>query len=309
MRKNEAGGFLICLGLMIFFTLLCPVFLSSTNLAGMLRGLSYTGIAAIGMAFCLISGTIDLSIGAVAALSSVVFALLSRQGVVVAVVGALACGVMAGLLNGWLITYFSITPFVTTLCSMYMIRGVATWISNGYSIYPLPAGYAEFGSAQPGGISWAFWFFLILLILASILLDRTIFGLMVRAVGSDIDSARCTEINPEQIYRWVFVISGFCGSVAGIMVSLILNAGIATVGSGWELTAITACVIGGISLFGYHGSFVGLGIGLLILQVLQNGIIMIGVSPYVQNIVIGTLLLLAMISEVQRRKYFNLDSL
>jgi ribose transport system permease protein len=139
------------------------------------------------------------------------------------------------------------------------------------------------------------------------LLSRTVWGLQVRAVGSDEESARCTEVNVESIRLSVFVITGGLAALAGVMLSLIINSGNATVGTGWELVAVAACAIGGVSLFGYEGSAVGLFTGLLVLQIIQNGIVVIGISPYTQQIVIGAILLAAMVVEVKRRKWLNLE--
>jgi ribose transport system permease protein len=305
---TETGIILVMITLSSLFQFLNPIFLSPLNIAGMLRGMSYSGIVSIGMGLCLIAGTIDLSVGATAGLSSVIFAKFSGLGFIPAVIITLIIGLCVGLLNGTVITKLKVTPFIMTICMMYVLRGLASWISNGYNIYPLPDGFAELGSLQPLGISWTFIIMIIIMIIISYFLNHSVWGLQVRAIGSDEDSARCTEVEVDKIKISIFATTGLLAAIAGIMLSLIINSGNATVGIGWELIAVAACAIGGISLFGYEGSMVGLFCGLLVLQIIQNGIVLVGISPYTQQIVIGIILLSAMIVEVRRRRWLNMDS-
>jgi ribose transport system permease protein len=147
------------------------------------------------------------------------------------------------------------------------------------------------------------------MIVVALVLYFSVWGLEVRAIGSDIESAYCTEVNVKKVRSSVFVVSGGLAALSGVLVSLILNTGNFTVGTGWELIAVAGCAIGGISLFGYEGSLFGLFCGLLTLQIIQNGIVVIGISPYCQQIIIGLILLAAMVMEVRRRQWFNLEKL
>jgi ribose transport system permease protein len=309
---SEAGIVIILLGLVIFFQTLNQGFLSGLNIAGMLRAMAYPGIVGVGMALCLISGVIDLSVGATVGLTSVIFAEVSTKyglPLIPSAVIAIGVGLLVGYINGAIVTKLKITPFITTICSMYMIRGLASWISNGYTIYPLPKEFSIIGNAQPLGVSWAFIIMLILMVVGTIAINQTVWGLTVRAVGSDKESAACTEVNVGSVHRSVFVITGGLAGLAGVMVSMMLDSGVPSAGTGWELIIIAGCAIGGISLFGYEGSFFGLFCGLLTMQVIQNGIVVIGVSPYSQTVVIGGILLVAMILEVRRRRWLNLEYL
>jgi ribose transport system permease protein len=292
---------------MVLFQSINPVFLTPLNIAGMLRGMAYPGLVAVGMALCLISGVIDLSVGATAGLASVLFAKSAGLGFVPAASIAIAAGRAVGAVNGLVITRLHVTPFIMTICMMYAVRGLASWISNGYNIYPLPYGFAAIGTASPLGISWAFILLVVILVIVGVVLKNTVWGLTVRAVGSDEESARCTEVNVEKVRLSVFVITGGLAALAGVMLSLIINSGNATVGTGWELVAVAACAIGGVSLFGYEGSTVGLFVCLFVLQIIQNGIVVVGISPYTQQIVIGVILLAAMVVEVKRRRWLNLE--
>ena len=300
------------LSLVVMFQIINPAFLNPTNVATMLRAMVYPGIVGIGMALCMISGVIDLSVGATAGLTSVIFAEATvnyGMDFFPALAICLIAGALIGSINGVIVTKLRVTPFIMTICSMYAIRGLASWISNGYAIYPLPKEMTTIAVAQPLGLSWAFIIMVILMIIASIFLDKTVWGLTVRATGSDKESAKCTEVNTDQVHISVFIITGSLAALAGIAVSLVISSGTPTIGQGWELNAIAACAIGGISLFGYEGSFVGLFCGLLTLQIIQNGIVIIGISPYAQTIVIGVILLGSMIMEIRRRRWLNLESI
>jgi ribose transport system permease protein len=302
--------FIVLIVLVVFFQLSNPVFLSPVNVATMLRALSYSGIIAIGMALCLISGIIDLSVGSTAALSSVVFGVSIRDfgvDLLVAIVLALVAGAVVGIINSIIILKLKVTPFIATISMMFIVRGVANWISNGYNIYPLSDIVLELGYGRPLGVSWAFIFFIVCAALAHIILQYSLLGLLIRATGSDREVAICTEVDVDKINTITLITISMLAAFAGIFISLVINAGSPTVGVGWEFMAITACAIGGVSLFGYHGTIFGLCCGLLTVQVIQNGIVMLGVNPYSQGVVVGAILLAAMVVDVRRRTYLDLD--
>jgi ribose transport system permease protein len=305
----EAGIFLLCIVLILLFQLVNPLFFSLANIQSMLRTMSYAGIVSIGLAICLISGTIDLSVGGVVGLSSVVFAKLlqANMGLVPAIAITLCIGIIAGLLNSFVIVKMKVTPFIATLSTMYIFRGMASFISNGFNIYPLSKSALAIGGAMPLGVSWSFITMIAIMIFFAIMLHSSVWGLCLRAVGSDEETAFNTEVNVTWIKTSALLITGVLSAVAGILTSMMLGAGIPSLGTGWELIAITACAIGGVSLFGYTGNMAGLFLGLFALQIIQNGIIVIGISAYIQNVVVGGILMLAMIVEVRRRRTLNLE--
>lgn len=311
-KSGSFGIFVALIVLVVVFTWLNPLFLSPVNIGTMLRATAYVGIIGVGMAICLISGVIDLSVGATAALSSVLFGLMLRdygQSLLVAVLACIACGIVIGLVNAFVILKLKVNPFITTISTMFVIRSIASWASNGYSVYPLPDGILSIGEAKPLGVSWAFWIFIGFAILAELVLRFSLFGLLLRAVGSDREVARCTEVNVTQVNTVGLVVVSVLAVVAGIAISCMTNAGSPTVGSGWEFTAITACAIGGVSLFGYHGNMFGLFCGIAVIQVINNGIVMIGINPYLQGVVIGAILLTAMAVEIKRRSWLDLETI
>jgi ribose transport system permease protein len=310
--QPSAAIFIVMIGLIVVFQLANPVFLSPINVATMLRALSYSGIVAVGMALCLISGIIDLSVGSTAALASVMFGTAIRDfnlSIIPAIVFGLLAGLCIGLINSFVVLKLKVTPFIATISMMFIVRGLANWISNGYNIYPLSDTVLSLGQARPFGVSWAFIIFVICSIIAFLVLQFSLFGLLVRAVGSSREVAECTEVNVVSINTWTLVITGILAATSGILLSFVINAGSPTIGAGWEFTAITACAIGGVSLFGYHGTIFGLFCGLAVVQIIQNGLVMMGVNPYSSGIVVGLILLIAMVIDVKRRTYLDLDKI
>ena len=311
--KNPSAGVAIMLVVVVgAFTLIEPAFISPANLATIARSLSYTGIIAVGMAFCLISGVIDLSVGSTAALSCVMFGRAMyfwNFSIGSAALLALGISLAIGLINSFVILKLRVTPFIATISMMFIARGLANYASNGYSIYPLPEPVLTIGYLKPLGVSVAFVVFLIVLTLGHVILTYTLFGLKTRATGSDREIAICTEVEVDRVNMINLLIASGLAGVAGVLIACLMNAGSPTVGSGWEFAAITACAIGGVSLFGYYGNMFGLFCGLALVQAINNGIVLIGVNPYLQNVVVGLLLLSAMYLDVKRRTYLNLDKI
>jgi ribose transport system permease protein len=226
-----------------------------------------------------------------------------------AILIALLAGIVIGLINSFVILKLKVTPFITTIAMMFVIRSLANWVSNGYTIYPLPEPVLSIGSARPLGVSWAFWAFIGIAIIADLVLRYSLLGFLFRAVGSDREIARCTEVEVDKINTITLVTISALAAISGIFISFMTNSGSPTVGSGWEFAAITACAIGGVSLFGYHGSIFGVVCGLAAVQVISNGIVMMGVSPFLQGVVVGAILLAAMYADVKRRTYLDLDAI
>ena len=312
IKNTSAGIFALLLALVVVFQLMNPIFLSGVNLATMARAMSYSGLIAVGMAFCLISGTIDLSVGSTAALSSVVFAhsiYVLQFDFVLSIIAGLAASLIIGLVNAFVILKMKVTPFIATISMMFIVRGFANAISNGYSIYPLPEPVKTIGYAKPFGVSWAFVAFIVIIIIAHFILEHTLFGLKTRATGSDREVAICTEVDVDRVNAINIIGISLLAGVSGLFITFLMNGGSPTAGAGWEFTAITACAIGGVSLFGYHGNMFGLFCGLAVIQVIQNGIVMIGISPYLQSVFVGAILLGAMMIDVKRRTYLNLDKI
>ena len=312
LSKSSTGILLVLIAMVAMFQTLNPVFLSGMNVAAVLRSMSYTGIIAIGVGLCLISGIIDLSVGATAAISSVLFSKAMVEWglpLTAAVVIALASGAAVGMFNALVILKLRIPPFIATISTMLVIRGLAYALTNGFMVYPLPGGLGAFGMSKPLGVSIGFVCLLVVAAVAWYVLEFTVFGLEIKATGSDYEVAKVTEVRYVLVHVTLLTVTGMLAAVSGILLSLVLNGGNPNVGTGWEFSAITACAIGGVSLMGYEGSIPGILYGLLVVHVLQNGIVVIGVSVFMQNVVIGVVLLVAILLDVRRRKYLNLERL
>ena len=300
MNRTLATAAVIAV-LMLIFGIIKPNYLSTVSLLTMLRTLSYPGIIAIGVALCLMGGTMDLSVGAVAGLSATISATMMVKGL--PVIPSLAAGVASGVFVGWvnslLVLKLKLTTFIATIGMMFMLRGVIYFISRGYYIYPLPEVISKYGQARPLGISWSFIFFVILLVIAQYMLSKTVWGLTVKATGSDREVAFYTEVNVDRVQTQLHILSGTLAAIAGLFIMAKIGGGQPTIGTGIELTVIAACAIGGVSLFGYEGSMAAVFLGLLFIQVVIAGAITSGINPYLQPTVMGIIMIVAMIFDAR----------
>lgn len=309
IRELSIGGML--LAAVVLFGLINPEFMRLANLAAIARAAAFTGIMAVGIAFLLISGQIDLSVGAIAGLAAIVTSsLIVKLGapIIASYAVGIGIGVLAGWLNSRLVLKVKLPAFLATIGTMYIFRGFAMYISNGYTVYPLPDNVKAFGIATPGGVSYPFWIFVAIVIVGQFLLSGTVWGLTVKATGSDRETARNLEVNVNRVNTQTFAICGALAAVAGLLLMSRLITGQPTIGQGWELNAITAAAIGGVSLFGYEGSMVGVFLGVLLIQVIQNGLVVIGASVYLQQVEVGAVLLVTAAVDYQRREKLNLGA-
>lgn len=291
--KSEiiAGGVIVVLSLI--FTAINPAFLSEANVQAMLRGAAYIGIPAVGMALSLISGLIDISVGSLIGLVSCLTAFMIIVAGVpwpVALLVAVLLGAVSSGTVGMAIVKLKLNPFITTISMSFVLRGLAYAVSQGGTIYPLPVKLAEIGNQRPFDLSWAFMLFVVLVIVGEFLLRGTIWGLTVRATGSDREVAKCTEVDPDKVNMQTFVLLGVLSAITGILITLRVNGGSVSAGLGMEFRAIVACAIGGVSLFGYSGSVVGAALGVLLSQVIANGLVAIGMPSEYQDVALGLLL-------------------
>jgi ribose transport system permease protein len=254
------------------------------------------GLGAIGMTFVIVSGGIDLSIGSVIALSSVVTALSARAGLPtpVAVMAGVTAGGLCGALNGWLVTRLSIVPFIVTLGMMGVARGVAKWLSAEQTVTPSPeASDALALLASKTATSPGIWITILLAVLMALVLKRTVFGVHTYALGSNEDTARLCGVPVERTKVWIYTLCGIFGGLGGVMTFARLSVGDPTTAIGKELDVIAAVVIGGASLAGGKGSIIGSMLGALLMAALANGCNLTGVPNFVQEILIGSIIVAA----------------
>ena len=282
--------------LTVAMALLSPYFLSVSNFLNILLATSVIGVLAIGATFVICSAGIDLSVGSVLALSGVAGCLLIANFDLPWPIGVLAClaaGAAAGALNGFLITKGAIPPFIVTLGMLGVARGFALVLTNGLPIYGLPDPIVFIGQGRPFGIPTPVIVLAATAIAAHIALAHTRFGLYAQVIGDSETAARAMGVRIERHKVYLYALSGGLAGLAGLLFAARVNAGDPTAGLNYELTAVTATIIGGTNLFGGRGSVVGTLIGALIMGVLQNGLNLLAVPSFYQQMAIGSVLVLA----------------
>jgi ribose transport system permease protein len=297
--------FLTLIALFIFLSLASPYFLTTTNLSSVARQTAVINIMALGMTLVIISGGIDLSVGSVLALSGLIGSMCMGAGwpILPSIAAGLATGLACGMVNGVLITRLRIEPFIVTLGMLGIARGTALIISNGLPVHNLPQGFSFLGEGALLGVPFVLWLLLVCALLMHGLLDRTQLGRYSYAIGSNREAAVYAGIPVAFHLTGVYSICGLLTGLAGMIEASRLMTGQPTAGQGYELQAIAAVVIGGGSLRGGEGSVVGTLIGALIMGLLSNGSDLLGISPYLQQAIIGSIIILAVtVDELRKRK-------
>jgi inositol transport system permease protein len=302
--------------LMTVFAVAEPAFLTPLNLFNVLRQVSIYGLLAIGMTFVILTAGIDLSIGSLVAFGGLVAAAVAKGGISnrfsvgegqdvlgygwgLAVLAAIAVGILGGFLQGMSITRLKVPPFVVTLGGMSAFRGAALLFAAGGPISGFDPNFIWWGQGKITIplLEWAVpipvIIFLALAVLAHVVLRYTRYGRQVYAVGGNPEAARLSGLNVRAIITSVYVIMGFFVGLGSFVLAARLNSAEAVAGTGYELTVIASVVIGGTSLFGGVGTIFGTVIGTILIGVLLNGLVLMRVSSYIQQIIIGVIIVLA----------------
>jgi ribose transport system permease protein len=284
-----AGLFGLCLLLWI----LTPYFLTVSNLLNVLEQTSINGIVAVGMTYVIISGGIDLSVGSLLALSGVVLATLLHDGmsIVVAGVAALAVGAFFGSLSGMAITWGRLPPFIATLGMMSIARGCALLFTEGRPVSGFDAAFRSVATARIAGIPAPVFVTAVVYLVGHFVLSETKFGRYVYALGGNEEATRLSGVNVRLYKTAVYAVSGLTSATAAVLLTARLNSAQPIAGIMYELDAIAAVVIGGTSLVGGEGSLGGTLIGALIMGVLRNGLNLLSVSSFMQQVVIGLVII------------------
>lgn len=319
-QKVREGISKYMLGIILTVLIICISiannrFLTANNILNILRTMSMKGIVAFGMTFVIISGEIDLSVGSTIGLSGVlvgaVTGRLAESGGMsleaatwVGILVALVVGGLIGLFDGFLLTRFQMPSFIITLGMMKLVFGAAAVLAKGFPVTTLGDWYTELGAGNAFGVIPVPAIFLVIAFIVSfILLRYTGFGRSVYAIGGNAEAARLSGINVKATRVIIMVIVQICSAIAGVLVSSQVMSGSFSFGQGWEMTVISAVIIGGASLSGGKGKITGTLLGLAFLGVIQNAMTLIGVDNYIQYIVEGGLVLIAVLfNTVQGRK-------
>lgn len=294
-------GLLVLCGL---FSVLSPNFLSLGNLLNVVMQVSIIAILGFGMTYVLLLGDIDLSVGAVMALVGTIaaFALQHGQHPVVAVLAAMAAGVVLGCVNGSLSALLTIPSFIVTVATMGVFRGLAYITSDGVPISIDDDRFAALGNASFLGVAIPIWVLAVLLVANHFVLSRTVFGRKAYLAGGNREAALYSGIDVRRLRIFIFMISGLMASIGGILMTSRLYSAQPNAGMGYELDAIAAAVLGGTSLSGGYGTIVGTLIGALIIGVINNGMNLLSVPYFYQLIVKGVVILVAVCIDVQTKK-------
>ena len=307
LLKNIRLESLYVLGLLIItMSLLSPYFLSISNFLNILLATSVIGILAIGSTFVISSAGLDLSVGSVMGLAGVAGAVVMNQLGLNWVFGILACiiaGGIAGFFNGQLVTRAKIPAFIVTLGMLGVARGTALLLCDGKPIYGLSNEFLFLGQGRPFGIPFPVVIFIVVALITHYILASTKFGKHTLVIGDNQIAAVAMGININRHKVQLYALSGGLAGLAGMIFTSRVNAGAPTAGLNYELTAITAAIIGGTNLFGGKGSIIGTFIGALIMGVLQNGLNLLAVQSYYQRMAIGAVLILAVwFDQINRQK-------
>ncbi len=307
---KEVGIGIILLGLVVAFSIGAPRFFSLINVANIFTQISINTVIAVGMTFVILLGGIDLSVGSVLALCSIIAgkilispSLSFGAAIVLAVMLSILSGMIIGFLNGIISETWKIHSFIVTLGMLNIARGLALQISHSKTIFNFPKMFNDFGTTTYFGVLPAiFLIALILVVLGSVILKRTVFGRMIFAIGNNEESVRLSGHNVKLYKVMAYTICGGTVGVATIMYMLRMSIASPILGVGFELNAIAAVVIGGTSMSGGKGSLVGTFLGASIMGVLNNGLLLIGMGDFARQIVTGVIIILAVILDTYRTR-------
>ena len=304
MIKGQ-GIWVVVIVLMLAFTIANPRFIYPANLLMMLRQVAVWGIASIGMTFVILLGDIDLSTGSIITFVNVLCSyMMVNMGVPMglAIVIALAASTAIGLLNGFMVSTIGIPALIATFASQTAFSGIALIICNGQPINGFTEAFKVFGQGKIGPVPVPVIIMVLCFALGSFILNKTYFGRYFYAVGGNIEAARLSGIRTGRVKYLVFALSGFFAGLAGLVLLSRTNSGMGNAGLGYEFKVITCVVLGGVSVSGGFGRISGVVAGTFIIGALQNGMVLMNLNTWVQDIVLGIVLVLAVGFDCYQKK-------
>ncbi len=310
VKKVGSGSNVI--GILIALAALCldlaiasPVFLTSSNFLNVSQQISINFVVAVGMTLVIISGGIDLSVGSNIALTGLLMGIMMKNYSIPVLPTIIICILFSGfvgLVNGWLISFLNLPPFIATLGTMSIVRGAAYTVTAGQPIYTFPKGFTAIAGRVGGIPLWSILIMLVVIVIGWYVLRYTRIGRFTYAVGGNESCARLSGINIRKVKCFVYMFSGLCCGVAALLLSSRLDSGLPTNADGQEMDAIAAVVIGGTSMSGGEGSMIGTLIGIFIIGIIANGLNLLGVQQGPQKMVKGLIIVIAVIIDVIRRR-------
>ncbi|WP_457153137.1 ABC transporter permease [Mesorhizobium sp. P5_C1] len=317
----KARTFIALIAVLVFFSIAAPNFLSTANLILMSKHVALNAFLAMGMTFVIITGGIDLSVGSIVGLCGMVAGYLVLNGidlqigytiyfnVVEIALITLAVGILIGAVNGLLITRLNVAPFIATLGVLYVARGLALLSSDGRT-FPNLVGKPELGTTGFGflgagrllGLPVAIWILIVVALAAAYLAKYTPLGRHIFAVGGNERASRISGVRVNTVKMFVYMFSGFCAAIVGLIISSELMASHPATGESFELNAIAAAVLGGTSMSGGRGTIGGTIVGAFVIGILSDGLVMMGVSSFWQMVIKGLVIIVAVVVDQAQRR-------
>ncbi|OJU51909.1 MAG: L-arabinose ABC transporter permease AraH [Mesorhizobium sp. 61-13] len=277
--------------------LLVPNFLTERNILGLLQSVVTVGIVACTMMFCLAARDFDLSVGSIVAFAGMVAVMASNAtgSIFVGVLAALLCGSIVGLFNGLVIAKFRINALITTLATMQIVRGLALISSDGRAVGINDPNFYQLALSKLVGIPTPIWVLAVLFLIFGFVLNRTVFGKNTLAIGGNPEASRLAGVNVDRTRIWIFALQGLVCGIAGILLASRITSGQPNAAVGLELSVISACVLGGVSLAGGRATMAGVIVGVMIMGIAENVMNLLNIPAFYQYIVRGVILLLAVL--------------
>ncbi len=317
----KARTFIALIAVILFFSMAVPTFLSTANLILMSKHVALNAFLAMGMTFVIITGGIDLSVGSIVGLCAMVAGFLVLNGIDLQIgytvyfnvpeiiVITLLVGVLIGAVNGLLITKLNVAPFIATLGILYVARGAALLSSDGQTFPNLVGnvdlgntGYGYIGAGRILGLPVSVWLLIIVALAAAYIARYTPLGRHIFAVGGNERAARISGVRVNMVKMFVYMFSGFCAAIVGLIISSELMASHPATGESFELNAIAAAVLGGTSMSGGRGTIGGTIVGAFVIGILSDGLVMMGVSSFWQMVIKGLVIIVAVVVDQAQRK-------
>lgn len=304
VNMKELGIFLVFIVISTIFSFLSPQFLKVNNIFNIMKQVATLGIASVGFTYVLITAGIDLSVGYQISLINVVCAILMvNMGVswpIACLIGILL-GTLIGTLNGFIITKTGVAPLIVTLAMMTILHGLSFLVSKGLPIFGFPRAFSNIGQGNLGPIPIPLIFLIVIIFIGNFILSKTIYGRYFYALGSNVEATELSGVNVNRVRIIVYSLCGFFNSIGALLMLSRLSSAQSSIGSGFEMDVITACVLGGVSITGGKGTVKGAAIGVLIIGVLDNGLLLLNVSEYIKLVIKGSILLFAVIYDTMSK--------
>lgn len=305
IKNNPIMGALIPLVVIMVITqIFNHNFLMRENISSILKSIPFLALSTLGASFPLLVGEIDISVGRIAGLCGMIFALfymIEGLPLMVSVLIAVLVGLAIGAVNAFLVIGVKMSSFIATMGTLYICGGLR-YLVNGGTVITLPTEMREFAQATPLGVSWFFWIVIALFLIMAFIQRKTAFGRYMYAVGNNAEVSKLQGVAVNKIKMAAFLISGAFAGIAGVMATIDINSAQPSTGTNWEFKAVAACVVGGASLTGGVGNAIGVGIGIFVVFVINNIINMIGLSNYWSDVFTGCILAGAVLLDIVRQR-------